>query len=252
MHRRLRPVLHEFCHRIFMVYLTLDDTREARSSWLFGWNRFALFSFHDRDHLGSGNRSARMALEEYLCQHGIELSPEDPVRLLTFPRVLGYVFNPVSFYFCERSDGTLKCCVAEVGNTFGEKKRYLIPADSSGHCKLRETKHFYVSPFSELDLEFDFRLRWPGEELEVEIDDYREEELVLQSRLAGQRQTYTRARLTWFAIKYPLVTLKVILLIHWHALLLWWKKAPWFRKAAHPELQQHVLQPHPSLSGKTK
>ena len=105
-------------------------------------------------------------------------------------------------------------------------------------------KHFYVSPFSPLDLAFDFKLRIPGEHLDIHIDDREGDRRVLLSALTGTRAPLTTARLAWFTLKYPLITLKVIFLIHWHALLLWLARVPHFAKAARPEDQRGVFNPH--------
>lgn len=117
--------------------------------------------------------------------------------------------------------------------------------------RLITPKHFYVSPFSALDLAFEFKLRVPDETLDIHIDDRDGDRRVLLSALTGKRVPLTTSRLSWFTLKYPLITLKVISLIHWHALLLWFKRLPFHRKTAHPELQRDVLNPHASLAGKT-
>jgi DUF1365 family protein len=164
--------------------------------------------------------------------------------------VLGYIFNPVSFYFCADAAGAPLCAVVQVGNTFRELKPYLLPTVSAdGGFRLVTPKHFYVSPFSELDVAFDFKLKVPGAHLEIHIDDRAGERRVLLSALTGRRVPLSTARLAWLTLKYPLITLQVIFLIHWHALLLWFKRLPWHRKSAHPDLQRDLFQPHASLGG---
>jgi hypothetical protein len=108
-------------------------------------------------------------------------------------------------------------------------------------------KHFYVSPFSELDLNFDFKLKVPGQTLDVKINDRDGDQNVLISTLSGQRAELTDRNLAWFTFKYPLVTLKVILLIHWHAFRLWLKRVPFNCKADNLALQRDVLRPHSTL-----
>jgi DUF1365 family protein len=165
--------------------------------------------------------------------------------------VLGYVFNPVSFYFVTLADGSPLCAIAEVGNTFGEQKPYLVPVETlpsdpatgtPARFRLIAPKHFYVSPFSPLDLRFDFKLRDPAEQLAIGVNDLNAaNDTVLISALTGQRRPLTDAGLLRLTLRYPLVTLRVITLIHWQALRLWLKKIPFLRKAESPDLQRHVL-----------
>ena len=260
MHHRITPKEHSFRHRIFMLALDLDeiDTLAARIPFL-SRNRRNLYEFRDRDHLtlpGLERATVKENLTAYLAQNGIRFPSGGRISLITLPRVLGYIFNPVSFYFCADAAGSPLCAVVQVGNTFREMKPYLLrePAGEDSF-RLITPKHFYVSPFSALDLAFDlafdFKLRVPGEHLDIHIDDREGERRVLVSALTGKRAPLTAARLAWFTLKYPLITLKVIGLIHWHALLLWAKRVPFHRKAANPGLQRDVLNPHDSLATKS-
>ena len=113
---------------------------------------------------------------------------------------------------------------------------------------LRLPKYFYVSPFTDMDVAFDFTLRLPGEQLAVQIDDYDAGQRTLTSVLSGSRQPLSDGRLAWFTLKYPLITLRVIALIHWHALKLYLKNVPWFPKSARPEAQRELYRPHLSIT----
>lgn len=253
MHHRLTPKVHQFRYRIFMMQLDLDelDGLAARLPF-FSRNRWNLFAFRDADHLGAGNLPIKEKLLAYLAEHDLTLPPGATVTLLTLPRVLGYIFNPVSFYFCHDPLGAPLCAVVEVGNTFREKKLYLLPqSDAEGRFCRNTPKEFYVSPFSALDLHFAFKLRCPSSKLEIHIDELAGSEVHLRSTLSGERATLTSARLLWFAFKYPFITLQVIAAIHWQALLLWLKRVPFYAKAARPDLQRGVLHPHVSLQAKT-
>lgn len=246
-HRRYAPKPHEFRYRIFLFALDLDELPEVEKAVpLLRHNRPGIYSFRDDDHFQIVPGDARANAEALLAQNGIAERPARIV-LLTNTRVLGYVFNPISVWFCYREDGSPLAAIAEVGNTFGELKPFFVPV-KDGEFHLRTLKHYYVSPFSDLDLEFDFRFLMPGDRMALYIDDYQGAEKVFMSTLTGKRAELSTGRLALFSIKYPLITLKVIFLIHWHALLLWAKKVPFHRKEANTDLQKDVLRPHASLN----
>ncbi len=163
----------------------------------------------------------------------------------------------MSFYFCYDSGGRPAAAIAEVTNTFREMKPYFLgPGTLSGDSvapsfESRLPKFFYVSPFSDVDVAFDFQLRAPGEALSIRIDDYLGSERTLASALTGRRREFTAARLAWYAVKYPLITVKVIALIHVHALVLRLKRVPWFAKAARPGDQRDICRPHESIAHST-
>ncbi len=253
MHHRLEPKVNQFRYRIFMFSLDLDEIDSLRIPFL-SRNRWNLYEFRDRDHLtieGLETKSVKENVIGYLALNGIQFPPGGRIQFVTLPRVLGYVFNPVSFYFCFDAAGSPLCAVVQVGNTFREMKPYLIPAPTpDGTFRLITPKHFYVSPFSALDLSFDFKLRVPGEILDIHIDDRDGERRVLLSALTGKRTPLTTGRLMWLTLKYPLITLKVISLIHWHAFILWLKRLPFHRKNANPDMQRDVLKPHSSIAPK--
>lgn len=246
MHRRLVPLKNEFVYRIFLFAIDLDELPDlARRVPVFHHNEPGLYAFRDDDHFPLVPGDARANAEAFLTASGILEKPAR-ILLLTNARFLGYTFNPISIWFCQRADGSPLAAIAEVGNTFGEQKPFLVPFQD-GVFHLRAPKHFYVSPFSELDLEFDFRFELPGERLAVWIDDYKGTEKTLISVLTGGRAEFTTSNLLGFTLKYPFITLKTIGLIHWHALLLWFKRAPFHLKEANTHLQKNVLRPHASL-----
>jgi DUF1365 family protein len=265
LHHRLAPKRHRFEYGIFMVLLDLDELDTLTEQLhLFGRNRRRPYNFRDDDHLqlrktddATRNEPAGLKREirAWLAEQGVPTDPDCRIRLLTLPRVFGYVFNPVSFYFIETAAGEAVCAIAEVGNTFGELKPYLVPLsrepagkDDPAAFRLVAPKHFYVSPFSDLELNFDFRLRTPGGQLQIGVNDVGTDgQPVLISTLTGERRPLTDGQLLRLTARYPLVTLHVIALIHWHAFKLWWKRLPLHRKAEKTELQRGVLRPHASL-----
>jgi len=250
MHQRLLPKKHGFNYRVFYLWLDLDELPDlATSLRLLGSDHFNLFSIYARDHLGSAEPDLKAGVLKRLQADGIDTSGVVSVRMLAFPRVLGYVFNPVTFFFCFSAEDKPLFAITQVTNTFHEQKLYVFNQPQPDGEFLRVTpKHFYVSPFSDLDLFFHFRLEVPGDNLRILIDDVDASgNKVLLSALTGKRRDLTDAALLGCAFKYPLLTLRVMFLIHWHALRLWFKKLPVHRKSANADLQTEVLRPHVSI-----
>jgi|HubBroStandDraft_1064217.scaffolds.fasta_scaffold26909_2 DUF1365 family protein len=268
MHHRFAPRSHRFAYRIFMLAVDLDELGSLdRGIPFLSVNGRNLLSFMESDYLPTGEPlhnggapargQAAAGLKErvlaFLAERGVEI-PGGRVVLLTLPRVAGHLFNPVSFYFCYDSAGRPASAIAEVTNTFREVKPYFLGPDrlsgtaGSETFQSRVPKFFYVSPFSDVDVAFHFLLRAPGEDLSIRIDDYQGDERTLASALTGRRRPFTGTRLAWYAVKYPLITVKVIALIHVHALLLRIKRVPWFAKAARPADQRELYRPHESIA----
>lgn len=267
MHHRFAPKEHRFLYRIFLFAFDLDELETLhRRLRFFSLNRRNLYSFRETDYLpvaepvhnGSDDQrhptdgtpaGLKRRVVRHLANRGIDLTG-GRVVLVTLPRVLGYLFNPVSFYFCHDHTGAPVAALAEVTNTFREMKPFVLGPETrcDGAFALRTPKYFYVSPFTDMDVSFDFTLRPPGERLSVQIDDYDAGRRTLTSTLAGPRHALTDRALAWFTLKYPLITLRVIMLIHWHALRLWLKRVPWFAKAARPDAQRDLYRPHASLA----
>lgn len=252
-HQRLSPRRHAFRYKLYYLDLDLAEVETLdRKLRLFSHEGFNLCTFRDKDHLDLGKASLRENLAAWLAPQGVTLAADDRVRLITLPRVLGYIFNPVCFYFISDADGTPRHAVVEVCNTYREVKPWLIGTETSpGYFHLRVPKHFYVSPFTPLTTEFDFRLRVPGDQLEIHIDDVANGETTLVSWLRGARKPLTDFRLAWCAVRFPFLTLQVILKIHWQALRLWLKRLPVFAKTADPDSQADLFRPHSSLKKNT-
>jgi DUF1365 family protein len=245
MHRRLAPKKHEFVYRIFLFLFDLEEFPEIERLIPFlSVNSPNLYSLREEDYFQFHSRGIRHNLETFLATQNLPVRPAR-VQLLTLPRLLGYTFNPVSVFFCFDENNRPLTSVIQVGNTFGELKPYLVPCDPTGRgFHVRVPKNYYVSPFSTLNLEFDFRFELPGPRLRLAIDDYSGSERVLISTVTGAREELTAPNLARFTLRYPLVTLKVIFFIHWEALRLWLKKIPFRMKEADPQLQHGAHRIH--------
>lgn len=251
-HERLSPKRHGFRYRLFFMDLDLDELPTlARELRLFSRNAWNVYGFLDKDHLDLGRGDVKANITQHLANQGINVPEGARIRLVTLPRVLGYIFNPVCFYFISDATGSPLHAVAEVTNTFHEMKPYVIAKpDSQGVFSLVIPKHFYVSPFSALDTSFHFQLSVPGERIKIHIDDLEGGKKTLVSWIHGERQSLTDARLAWYLVRFPLLTLMVIGRIHWQAFCLWWKKLRFYRKGDQPDLQRDLFRPHASITPK--
>lgn len=224
-HRRFAPRLHSLCYRAFWLLLDLDELPAVAARLrLFSYNRPNLFSLYDADHGDGSRKPLREQIDRCLAEAGIELADGGAVRLLCMPRTLGYSFNPLSIYFCHRADGALAAVIYEVHNTFGERHSYLIPHDASaGVVRQRCRKAFYVSPFLDMEMRYDFRVHLPDRRIAVAIRASGTEGPLISACLVGGRQDLSDIALLRAFVAVPAVTLKVITAIHWEALRLWLK-----------------------------
>lgn len=243
-HQRLRPAENVFSYGVFTLMLPLRTLGNAGlGSRLCGRNRFNLLSFYDSDH-GDGKTPLVPWIDTLLHDEGI-LDADGEIWLQTFPRVLGYVFNPVSFWFCHRSDGVLRAIVCEVNNTFGERHCYLL--DTGGPMRwgqsLSASKVFHVSPFCAVDGSYRFRfmrtLQTQGadqvERVVARIEYHDAEGPLLLTSVCGDLQTLSDWRAANAFLRHPLMSFGVIARIHWQALRLFIKRVPFFSKPIPPE-----------------
>lgn len=272
MHHRLAPKKHSFWYNVFMFYIDLDEieTLTKKLRW-FSYNRFNLFSFRDKDHIElgkvGGNKdedsshtphltshishltpqiSTKQQITAYLKSHHVEIG-NGKIMLLTNLAVLGYNFNPVSFYFCFHEDNHPLCAIAEISNTYHEMKMFFFGKDKfDGNAfKQKVQKHFYVSPFIDLDDFFDFNLLIPTDKLTIKIDDYNKEgNRFFISTLNGTQQPLTNAVMLRYFFSMPLIPLRIMWLIHWQAFKLWLKKISYHPKNANQHLQKDVYKPY--------
>ena len=238
-HRRFAPRKNAFRYGVYQLLLDLSELPALdRAIGFFGYNRAGLVSFHDRDHLGSTDEPVRAKLARWLRGQGHELG-DSRVLLLTNPRVLGYVFNPVSYFFCLDGGGGLRFTVAEVFNTFGETYCYLLNGTESTNgraVRSRVEKRFHVSPFMRIEgVRYEWIVTPPDERLTVHIDEFEADEKYFDATLNLARRPLTAATLGRAMLRYPHLTARTIFLIHWQAARLWARRVPFFRKPEPPD-----------------
>ena len=235
MHRRLRPRRHHFRYRAFWLLLNLDEIEalSKRVTWL-SYNRPNLFSFYDSDHGDGTDTPLRFQIDRQLAEAGLDISG-GRVMLLCMPRTLGYCFNPLSVFFCYRKDGDIEAIVYQVHNTFAERHSYVITVkDGRNAVHQNCRKRFYVSPFLDMDLRYDFRIVGPDNRVTVAISATGPEGPILNAVMAGVRKPLTDRSLFGVFWRIPAVTLKVMAAIHWEALRLWIKRIRLRRRPAPP------------------
>lgn len=226
MHRRMRPRVHAFRYRLFWVLLDIDRLAEAEASTrLFSVGRFNLLSFQPRDHGDKSTTDLRTQVMLQLETAGIT-GVDGPVRLLTMPRMLGFVFNPISVWYAHRADGRLAAVIYEVSSTFGERRSYVLPVEGEGRFDQGCDKALHVSPFMRMDMRYHFKGRDPDERLTLAIDGHDPEGLLIATAMSGERRPLTDRDILKAVLAVPFETLKVVAAIHWEALRLWLKRVP--------------------------
>ena len=235
-HRRFIPRAHEFAYPVFMAFLDVDRLPELMSASPFSsYNRWNWTSYCERDHFGNPAQSLRERLAEDAARHGVTL-PDGQIFLLTHLRYLGYVFNPVSFFYCYDRAEKLELMMSEVNSTFGESHNYwLTPAnqrDSAAAKRYTTAKKMHVSPFMGMDLDYDWIFTPPGAHLVAHMNTLSEGKPFFDATLQLEHRPWERRELHRTLAVYPLMTLRVIAAIHWQALRLWLKQVPVFTHPA--------------------
>lgn len=223
-HTRITPARHSFRYRVFSLLLDLDEIDGiGAKSRLFAHNRRGIMSFQDKDH-GDG-RPIREWLSATLHRAGI--TADGKISVLCYPRLFGFVFNPLSVWFCHKRNGALAAIVYEVHNTYGERHSYVLPAQGSdGTVNHGCVKNFYVSPFLSMDCDYAFRIEPPGENVLIAIRESEHGNPVLNAAFSGRRQNISDGTLALALLRHPLMTLKIVAAIHFEAIRLWLKGVP--------------------------
>ncbi len=233
MHQRFAPKSHRLSYHIFQVLLDLDNLDEdLKPVRFFSRNRFNLFGFYDRDHGPdqAASRTASLAdrMRVMLSEKGL-YETGDRLFLMAMPRVLGFVFNPISLYFVQNSDDQVRAIVYEVNNTFGDRHSYILPVQSTGpRIRQKSEKHLHVSPFMDMNMAYEFDLTAPGADFSLNIrlkqqQSNRAFKDMLFAGFTAKRQVLNDSALLRLFFVMPFMTLKVVLGIHWEALLLVFK-----------------------------
>jgi DUF1365 family protein len=239
MHQRLRPFGHRFTYRVFSLLVDLDRLDElGRLNPLLSVNRPNLASFHESDHVESKGETVRAFADRLLREAGL---PQRAARilLLAYPRIFGYVFNPISVYFAYDARGALIALIYAVRNTFGERHSYVAPVApgelTEAGLRQTRTKIFHVSPFIDMGTRYHFRVLPPGKVVRLRIHETEKDEPLLAATFAGEARSLQSFALAASLLKFPLLTWKIVAGIHWEALKLRLKGARFHKSPPPPK-----------------
>jgi len=223
-HKRFKPKEHFFKYKVFSLFIDLSELNELDNKLkFFSFNKFNLISFYEKDHGERDGSSLLNWVKLNLSNNNIS-TENIKIKLLCYPRILGYVFNPLSIFFIYDKDENLISILYEVKNTFGEQHTYVFKVESENKLIQNNcTKKFHVSPFIEMNCNYFFRILNPGEKLSVIIDQYDQEGKILFASQDGKRSDLTSENLMNSYLKHPLMTFKIIAAIHFEAFKLWIK-----------------------------
>jgi hypothetical protein len=229
-HKRFKPKLHFFKYKVFSLLIDLSelDILDKKINF-FSYNKFNLISFFDKDHGERDGSSLIKWVKKNLRDNQIN-SENIRIKLLCYPRILGYVFNPLSVFYVYNNDEKLISILYEVKNTFGEQHTYIFKVENNNLLQHNCVKKFHVSPFIEMDCNYFFRILKPAEKISVIIDQYQSNEKILYASQDGKRTEFTSSELIKSYLKHPLMTFKIISAIHFEAFKLWAKGIKFIKK----------------------
>ena len=223
-HRRFKPKRHFFSYKTFSVFFDLDELKDLdKKISIFSLNKFNLFSFYNKDHGDRDGTDLKNWVLDNLKKFNISFKVSK-IKLLCFPRIFGYVFNPLSIFYCYNENFELKAILYEVKNTYNEQHTYVFPVLNDNKIITQScNKKFYVSPFIEMETAYNFRLSEPKETLSIFIKQTDKEGMLLSACQIGRKEHISTKQLITNFLKHPMMTFKIILAIHFEALRLWRK-----------------------------
>ena len=230
-HKRFKPKIHYFKYKVFSLLLDLSELEHlSKKIKFFSHNKFNLISFYEKDHGNRDGSSLVSWVKKNLEDNNIN-SEKVKIKLLCYPRILGYVFNPLSVFYIYSENEKLISILYEVKNTFGEQHTYIFKVENDQNLYQHNcSKKFHVSPFIEMNCKYFFRLLKPGEKISVIIDQYQTDEKILYASQDGQRVDFNTKELIKSYLKHPLMTFKIISAIHFEAFKLWIKGIKFIKK----------------------
>ena len=227
-HQRFKPIKHSLNYRTFSVLLDLDEIENlTKNISIFSLNKFNVFSFYNIDHGERDGSSVKEWVQKNIKKFNIS-DNITKIKLLCYPRMFGYVFNPLSIFYCYENNN-LKAIFYEVKNTFNEQHTYIFKIKDNEKIEQKCKKRFYVSPFMDMETYYNFKLLSPKEKLSIFIRQTDGEETVLTATQTGDKKEFSFKQLLINFFKYPLMTIKIISSIHYEAFFLW-KKGAVYRK----------------------
>ena len=229
-HKRFKPKIHFFKYQVFSLLIDLSELKilDQKISF-FSYNSFNLISFFDKDHGDRDGSSLIEWVKKNLKENKI-ISENIKIKLLCYPRIFGYVFNPLSVFYVYDKNEELISIFYEVKNTFGEQHTYIFKVENNHLLQHNCEKKFHVSPFIEMDCNYFFRILKPTEKISVIIDQYQSNEKILYASQDGIRRDFTSSELIRSYLKHPLMTFKIIIAIHFEAFKLWSKGIRYIKK----------------------
>ena len=230
-HKRFKPKIHFFKYKVFSILLDISEIDILdKSLKIFSYNKFNIVSFYDADHGPRDGTSIKEWVIKNLNDNQIN-TENIKIKLLCYPRIFGYVFNPLSVFFIYNKNSELISILYEVKNTFGEQHTYIFKTkENENYIKHTCKKKFHVSPFIEMDCAYFFKILKPSEKISVIIDQYDEEGKLLYASQDGDRIEFNNKNLVLSYLRHPLMTFKIIVAIHFEAFKLWTKGIKFVKK----------------------